>query len=125
MKKIQIPEGYQQIMPYLIVENAAAFSDFAKKVFDAEEKLKVMRTETLIMHAEIIIGGGVIMFADATEQYAVRNAGMFIYVDDCDTIYQKALDHGATSAMEPSDQNYGRAAGVTDPFGNTWWLASI
>jgi PhnB protein len=125
MKKINIPEGYQQIMPYLIVENAPAFFEFAKNVFDAEEKLKVMRTETLIMHAEIAIGEGVIMFADLTDQYQRRTAGMFIYVDDCDAIYLKALHHGATSAMEPSDQNYGRAAGVNDPFGNTWWLTSL
>ena len=125
MKKIKIPEGYQQIMPYLIVENAPAFFEFAKNVFGAEEKLKVMRTETLIMHAEITIGEGVVMFADATEQYTQRTAGMFIYVDDCDAVYQKALAHGAVSVTAPSDQNYGRAAGVTDPFGNTWWMTSV
>lgn len=124
MKKIQIPEGYQQIMPYLIVENAAAFLDFTKNVFDAQEKYKAMRTETLIMHAEVAIGNGVIMFADATEQYQQQNAGMFVYVDDCDTVYQKALDNGATIVSAPADQSYGRSASVKDPFGNTWWLTS-
>jgi PhnB protein len=124
MENLNIPEGYQTIMPYLIVENAAEFSNFTKNVFGAEEKHKSMRTETLIMHAEISIGGSVIMFADATEQYSKQTAGLFIYVDDCDTIYQKGLDNGAISLMEPADQGYGRSGGIRDPFGNTWWLTT-
>jgi PhnB protein len=83
-----------------------------------------MRTETLIMHAEIRIGESMIMFADATPGHTRQNAGMFIYVDDCDAVYQKALDNGATTAAPPADQSYGRSAGVKDPFGNTWWLTS-
>ena len=124
MKTPNIPEGYQQIMPYLIIKNATAFYEFAKKVFDAEEKYRVMRTETLLMHGEISINGNHIMFADATEDYHEQTAGIFIYVDDCDTVYQKALDNGASITTPPSDQPYGRSAGVKDPFGNTWWLTS-
>ena len=125
MKSVNIPEGYQQIMPYLIVENAAAFISFTQKVFDATEKLKTMRDEHTIMHAEISIGESVIMMADATEQFSVQNAGLFIYVDDCDTVFQKALDNGGTTVMEPADQSYGRSGGVKDPFGNTWWVTSV
>ena len=124
MEKLNIPEGYQRIMPYLIIKNAPAFFGFTQKVFGATERYKAMRDETLIMHAEISIGGSVIMFADATEQYTERPAGMFIYVDDCDAVYQKALENGATSITEPGDQSYGRSAGICDPFGNTWWLTS-
>ena len=124
MKNLKIPEGYQQIMPYLVVENAAEFFEFTKNVFDAVERYKAMRTETLIMHAEISIGNSVIMFADATEQHPKQTAGLFIYVDDCDKIYQKALANGAVTIMEPADQSYGRSAGVRDPFGNTWWLTT-
>lgn len=125
MKTVNIPEGYQQIMPYLIVENAAAFIEFTQKVFDAEEISKHMRTETIIMHAEIKIGSSVIMVADATEQFSARPAGLFVYVDDCDAVYSKALDNGAKSLAEPADQSYGRSAGVEDAFGNTWWMTSI
>jgi PhnB protein len=121
---IHIPEGYQQIMPYLVVENAAEFFNFTKNVFGAEEKYKAMRTETLIMHAEISIGSSVIMFADTTEQFAKQTAGLFIYVDDCDKIYQRALANGAETVMEPADQSYGRSAGIKDPFSNTWWLTT-
>ena len=125
METLKIPEGYQQIMPYLIVKNAPAFFEFTQNVFGATEKYKAMRDETLIMHAEISIGGSVVMFADATEQYPERTAGLFMYVDDCDAVYQKAIENGATCITEPGDQNYGRSAGVRDPFGNIWWLTGV
>ena len=125
METLNIPEGYQRIMPYLIVKNAQAFFEFSEKVFGATEKYKAMRDENLIMHAEISIGDSVVMFADATEQYPQRNAGRFIYVDDCDAVYKKAIENGAESLTEPADQGYGRSAGIMDPFGNTWWLTSV
>jgi PhnB protein len=125
METLNIPEGYQQVMPYLIIKNAPAFFEFMQKVFGATERYKAMRDETLIMHAEISIGDSVIMFADATEQYPERPAGMFVYVRDCDAAYKTAIENGATSVAEPADQSYGRSAGVCDPFGNTWWLTSV
>jgi PhnB protein len=125
MKTVNIPEGYPQLMPYLIVPNAAAFIEFTQKVFGAEEKYKQMRDENIIMHAELAIGSSVIMLADATDLYMPQPAGMFVYVGDCDAVYQKALDNGATSKMPPADQSYGRSAGVNDAFGNTWWITSL
>lgn len=121
MNKLSIPEGYQQVMPYLIVENAAAFMQFLRDVFGAEEKHKAMRTESLIMHGEMQIADCVIMFADATEQFPARPGGFFIYVEDADETYKKALAAGAKSLMEPADRPYGRSCGVEDPFGNSWW----
>jgi PhnB protein len=125
MKTSNTPEGYQQVMPYLIVENAAAFMEFTKKVFGAEEKFKAMRDEKLIMHAEVSIGSSVIMIADATELYKPQPAGLFVYVEDCDTTYNNALANGATSVNEPANQDYGRSAGVKDAFGNTWWMTAV
>ncbi|TWI99323.1 putative glyoxalase superfamily protein PhnB [Mucilaginibacter frigoritolerans] len=125
MKKVNIPEGYPQLMPYLIVADAAAFIEFTKSVFGAEERYKAMRDEKLIMHAEVKIGDSVIMLADATEQYTKQPAGLFVYVDDCDQVYAKALANGATTKMEPADQSYGRSAGINDAFGNTWWITSV
>lgn len=124
MKTLNIPEGYNQVMPYLIVENAAAFIEFTQKVFGAQERFKAMRDEKLIQHAEISIGSSVIMIADATEQYKPQPAGLFVYVDDCDTVYKNALENGASSVSEPADQSYGRSAGVKDGFGNTWWMTA-
>ncbi|WP_345953564.1 VOC family protein [Mucilaginibacter sp. PAMB04168] len=125
MQELNIPEGYQRVMPYLIVKDAARFFTFMQTVFGATEKLKVMRNETTIMHAELQVGTSTIMFTDATEDYPVQNAGLFIYVADCDTTYQKALANGASSIMEPANQDYGRSAGVLDAFGNTWWISQV
>ena len=121
---LKIPENYQTVMPYLIVENAAKFISFMQQVFDARETYKAMRDENTIMHGEIMVGGSTIMFADSTDQYTVRNAGMFVYVPDADGTYNKALGSGATAITLMSDQGYGRSGGVLDPFGNTWWITS-
>ena len=124
-KNSKIPENYQTVMPYLIVNGAEKFIVFVKEVFHAEETYRAMRNENTIMHAEIMIGGSTIMFADSTETYGVRNAGMFIYVEDADATFKKAIDAGATVVTEMADQSYGRSGGVKDPFGNTWWITSI
>ncbi|MEP7235989.1 MAG: VOC family protein [Ignavibacteriota bacterium] len=118
---MKIPEGYQQIMPYLIVKDAAGFMQFMENVFGAKEKFKMMRDEHIIAHAEINVGDSVVMLAESTDAFKVRTAGMFIYVEDADETYHKALQEGATSIMVPSDQEYGRTCGITDPFGNIWW----
>lgn len=125
MEYSEIPGGYQRITPYLILENAEGFLDFTKNVFGAEEKYKAMRSENVIMHAEIKIAGSSIMIADATEQFKKQTAGLFIYVNNCDEVYQSALANRATSLMEPANQEYGRSAGVTDPYGVTWWITGI
>lgn len=124
MSEVYIPEGYNTVMPYLIINNAEGFLKFTQEVFGAIEKMKVMRDETTIMHAEIKIGESCIMFAGANEQFGVQNAGLYINVADADATYKKALEAGATSVMEPSDQSYGRSGGVKDPSGNTWWITS-
>ncbi|MCW3124610.1 MAG: hypothetical protein JWO03_268 [Bacteroidetes bacterium] len=112
-------------MPYLIIKDAARFAEFMKTVFNAEEGYKAMRDETTVMHAEVSVGDSTIMFADATDDFGARPAGMFIYVPDADATYQKALNNGATSIMPPADQPYGRSCGIKDPFGNDWWPTSI
>jgi len=122
---IKIPAGYQTVMPYIIIGNAAAFIEFTQKVFNAELLGKHMRDETTIMHAEIKIGSSVIMFADSTEQYLPMPAGLFIYVDDADETYKSALDNGAIAVTELADQSYGRSGGVKDIFGNVWWITSL
>lgn len=118
-----VPEGYQAVMPYLILSNANAFFDFMEAVFGATQKMKILREEApVIMHAELLVNGCCIMYAEATDQWKQQNAGMFIYVDNADASYQKALDHGAVLVMPLADMDYGRSGGVRDPFGNTWWI---
>lgn len=122
-----IPEQYNQVMPYLILKGTGDFLKFMTTVFDAEEQLIVPTENGAVMHGEIKLGKSVIMFAESGEQFTPMPAGIFVYVDNADVTYQKALSAGATTVpgQEPSDKNYGRTCGVTDPFGNTWWITSV
>jgi PhnB protein len=124
-KNSKIPENYQTVMPYLIVNDAEKFIGFLKEVFNADETYKAMRDEQTVMHAEIMIGGSTIMLADSTDKFAVRNAGLFIYVNDANETFKKAIDNGSTVVTEMADQSYGRSGGVQDPFGNIWWVTSM
>jgi uncharacterized glyoxalase superfamily protein PhnB len=125
MSTKKIPEGYNTVMPYLILNNASQFIEFMTEVFGAEIVHKTMRDEKIIRHAELKIGDSKIMFADATEEWKVQPAGLFIYVDQADVVFNKAKLKGAQVVMEMADQNYGRSGGVKDPFGNTWWITSV
>jgi PhnB protein len=122
---MKIPDGYQAVMPYLIVKDAAAFIEFTKKVFNAELTLHILNDENLVRHAEIKINGSVIMFADCTEMFKPRGATLMVYVENADESYKKAIEEGSEIIRELSDQEYGRSGGVTDPFGITWWITSV
>jgi uncharacterized glyoxalase superfamily protein PhnB len=123
---MNIPKGHQAIMPYLILTNAHRFVEFTKHVFDAEKTLEVHRDDGItVMHAEIIISGSTVMFAESTDEYSTQNANLFVYVDDADATYEKAISFNATTLRAPEDQSYGRSCGVRDPFGNTWWITSV
>ncbi|MEO7446099.1 MAG: VOC family protein [Ferruginibacter sp.] len=119
-----IPENYQVVMPYLLVENSVQFLDYVKAVFQATELAKVMRDENSIMHGEVKIGDSTIMFSEVTETFPASPAGMFVFVDDADATFKKALDLGGKEVTRVSDQSYGRSGGVLDPFGNTWCITS-
>lgn len=112
-------------MPYLMLEGATKFIEFTQAVFGAELTHHSMRTETLLGHCEIRIGGSTIMFSDASAEWAPQTANLFVYVENADTSFQKAVDAGASVLMGLSDQDYGRTCGVTDPFGNVWWITSV
>lgn len=124
---MKIPNNHQTVMPYLILKNASKFIDFAQAVFDASIIHKTFRDEeqTILAHCELQIRDSTIMFADATDNFEPQNANLFIYVDDADKRFKMALDNGSTILMELSDQDYGRTCGITDPFGNVWWITSL
>jgi len=120
---MKIPENYLPVMPYIIIDDAVAFLDFAKKVFGASEQLIVLGEDGRgIMHGEIKIGDAVLMLANSNKNWGSKTSGMFIYVEDADKVYKAGLVHGATSLMEPVKQDYGYSGGFEDPFGNHWWI---
>ncbi len=121
---MNIPIGHQAVMPYLMLEDAAGFIGFVKKVFDAEITHESMR-DGIVGHCEAQIGGSTIMFSNSRDQWTPQTANMFVYVENADETYAKAVENGSQTVMPPDDQDYGRSCGVTDPFGNTWWITSV
>lgn len=120
-----IPKGYHTMTPCLVAEGASKLIDFLKKAFEAEEIFCMARPDGGIMHAEIKIGDSMVMLGDATEQWKPITGAIYLYVNDADAVYKRALQAGATSIMEPVDQFYGdRHGGVKDPAGNIWWIAT-
>jgi PhnB protein len=119
-----IPDGYNHIIPYFIVDNATAFIAFLKSVFGAEEVMRHMRDETSIMHAELRIVDSIIMLSDAREDIPAIVANMFVYVPDADVTFDTAIANGAVAIATMDDKPYGRSGGFADPFGNIWWITT-
>lgn len=120
-----IPDGYHSVTPYLVVEGLPKLIDFLKAAFDGVETERVPGPDGKIAHAEVRIGDSVVMMGEAGEEWKPMPAMIYLYVSDADASYKRALDAGATSLMEPADQFYGdRNAGVKDPSGNLWWIAT-
>jgi PhnB protein len=115
----------QALVPYLQVHGADRLIAFLQQAFGGKE----LRRETLpdgsVGHAEVRIGDTQISMAEASAEYPPTQAALHLYVEDADRIYAQALSAGATSAYAPTDQPYGdREAGVTDAFGNNWYIAT-
>ncbi|MGB3183420.1 MAG: VOC family protein [Cyclobacteriaceae bacterium] len=121
-----ITPHYPVITPYLIVDDASALISFLKNVFGAEVRSSQNREDSeTIMHAEVTIGEGLVMITNTTEEFSKSPAVLYIYLDEVDSYYEKAMSEGATSMEEPGNQEYGhRRAAFNDGFGNQWWVAS-
>jgi PhnB protein len=120
-----LPQRYQRVTPYLVVTSVGEVIDFLKSAFGAEEVERMSRPDGAVMHAEVRIGDSIIMMGEARGDSKAMPAMLYVYVEDTDATYQRALKAGGTSLMEPADQVYGdRNAGVADPAGNRWWIAT-
>ncbi len=97
---------------------------FLKQAFGAVQTERVEMPGGRL-HAEVRIGDSIIMMGSATGGSAPMPSMLYVYTDDTDAAYTRALKAGATSVMEPADQFYGdRNAGVKDALGNLWWIAT-
>jgi PhnB protein len=120
-----IPDGYHSVTPYLMVQGVAALIDFLKQAFGGDEIFRMPRPDGAIMHAEVKIGDSMIMMGEAMGEHQPMPGSIYLYVNDADAVYQRALQAGATTMMEPGDQFWGdRQAGIKDPVGNFWWIAT-
>lgn len=120
-----IPDGYHSVTPYLIVKGSDKVFEFTKRAFGAQERFRMDNDDGTIAHAEIQIGDSIVMIAEAGDKWPAMPTGLHLYVEDCDAVYQRAIDSGATSVQEVADQFYGdRSGGVRDVAGNLWWITT-
>ncbi len=119
-----VPRGYHSVTPFLNVEVASKLIQFMKQAFNAEGGEPMKGPDGRIAHAELKIGDSIVMLSDATPKYAATSSHLYVYLENVDRTFKRALDAGAVSLQEPADQFYGdRTAGFKDPTGNLWWIA--
>jgi len=128
-----IPEGYPQVVASLSVDGAAAAIDFYREVFGASERMRMPGPEGKIGHAELEIGDSLIMLADEYPEMGIRGpkaiggtaVTLNVYVDDVDTVFDRAVQAGAKALRPVEDQFYGDRSGqFEDPFGHRWSVAT-
>jgi len=122
----RIPTGYRNVTPYLVNEHVDRVMMFLRRAFGAVETFPAMkRPDGAVAHAEMRIGDSVVMLGEACAEYPPITAFFYLYVEDVDGCYRRAIRAGGVTVTEPRDQFYGdRSAGVRDPGGNTWWIAT-
>jgi PhnB protein len=128
-----IPEGYHSITPYLIIRGAAEAIEFYKKAFGATEMFRFPAPGGKIGHAEIKIGDSPIMLADefadmgykGPESLGGSPVSIMLYVEDVDTVFNRAVDAGASVKEALQDKFYGdRMGSLVDPFGHRWHIGT-
>lgn len=119
------PEGFRTVTPYLVVRGAERLLEFLAAAFGAETLDRNVRPDGSIGHAQVRIGDSLIELADGSPEWPALTAGLHIYVADTDATYRRALAAGGVSLYEPAEMPYGeRSAGVKDPAGNQWYIAT-
>jgi PhnB protein len=120
-----VPAGLGTVTPFLHPRGAAELIEFMKQAFAAEEMGIHRGPEGAIAHAKIRVGGSVIEMGEAHGEWGPMPSMFYLYVDDVDAWYQRALAAGAVSMEPPARQPYGeRRAAVRDAFDNQWYLAT-
>jgi len=118
-------EGAPTLQPYLHPLRAEPVLNFMKRAFGAEELGRYTAPDGVIHHTTVRIGNAHMEMGEAHGPYQPMPTMFYLYVEDCDALYKRAMSAGATSISEPKDQPYGdRSGGVVDPFGNKWYIAT-
>lgn len=118
-------EGFLAVQPYLHLRNAAGMIPFAEAAFGAKATGVHKSPDGIVRHATIEIAGATLEIDEAAEESQITGSYLHVYVPDTDAVYAQALAAGAVGVTPPYTAPYGdRAAGIKDPFGNTWFLAT-
>jgi PhnB protein len=126
-----VPKGHHTVTPSLTLDNAAQAIEWYKKALGAEETTRAVGPDGKIMHAEIRIGDSLIMLMDTMmgakgpKAFGGSPASLWLYVNDSDSLFSRAVGAGATVQMPMADQFWGdRGGAVADPAGYTWWIST-
>ena len=128
-----IPEGFHTVTPYMTIKDAASAIEFYKKAFGATEIFRWAGPDGRVRHAEILIGDSPIMLTDEAPDFGMNSpqslggspVHVFLYVEDVDELFGRAIAAGATELMPVEDSEDGdRRGGVTDPFGHVWYIGT-
>ncbi len=119
-----VPDGYHSVTPYLTVPGVARLIDFLKEAFGAVEIERMARGDGTVQHAQVKIGDSFVMMGEP-QPPRPSPATLYLYVDNVDEVYRRAIEAGGKSLREPRNEFYGdRGGGVEDPAGNQWWIAT-
>jgi len=126
-----VPEGYHTITPQLTLDDAAKTIDWYKKALGAEELGRSVGPDGKIMHAELKIGDSRIMVNDVMmgykgpKEFGGSPSAMWLYVENSDALFNRAVSAGAKVQAPIADQFWGdRGGAVADPAGYTWWIST-
>ena len=127
-----IPEGYHSISPAITCKDAARAIDFYKEAFGAKEINRMPGPGGMIMHAELRIGDSVVFVSDefpgmsaAPATGSIPSSYLFLYTEDADTTFSRAVAAGAIVGMPLADMFWGDRYGkIMDPFGHSWGIAT-
>jgi len=120
------PRGYSSISPYLVVDNVQGELEFLRTVFDADILGEQPREQGEMQHGAARIGDTVIMLVNARKEPPTGQGAVYVWRDDVDATYLRALEAGATGISDPANHDYGaRQATIRDPQGNTWLLGQV
>jgi PhnB protein len=129
----KIPDGYHSITPALIVKNGDAAIEFYKNGFGAEERCCMKSPDGRVAHAELKLGDSVFMLSDEYPEMKCHSpnsiggspVSMHVYVEDVDSLFDKAVSAGAKVLDPVKDQFWGDRHGrLEDPFGHLWSIAT-
>jgi PhnB protein len=130
-----IPDGYSTIISYISLKGANDAIAFYKKAFGAEELVRMPMPGGLVGHAELKIGDSILMLADEMDHpdaiaksprtLGGVTSGLCLYVTDCDAVFKRAVDAGASVRRPLTTQFYGDRSGtIEDPFGQCWTIST-
>jgi len=119
------PEGAPSVQPFLHLQRADKMIPFLEAAFRAETLGVAKSPEGLVLHGTIRIGNATLEIDEAQGEFQPMPCHLHVYVPDTDAVYAQAMKAGATSIEVPQDKPYGdRSAGVKDPWGNSWFIAT-